>query len=77
MIIPPSEHPIWRDLVNGKITCEFDYLATRLLLGRLMAEVAQDPAPETIRRCASELHCLFERIAHLPTPRRDLKKIAW
>ena len=75
MDVPPSSHPAWNEIVTGKTSYQFDFLAIKFLLGYLSLQVKRDPSPETIQRSAQEFHDIFVRNADLMSVQRDLTKI--
>lgn len=75
MIIPPRNHKAWSDIVTGKIKYEFEFLAAKMLLGRLMLDIERDHNPDTVQKCANELRDLYINNAHFPSVQRDLIKI--
>jgi len=75
MDVPPISHSAWSNIVTGKARYQFDFLATKFLLGYLSLQVKRDPSPHTIQRSAQELHDIFVRNADLASVQHDLTKI--
>lgn len=75
MDVPPISHPAWSNIVTGKASYQFEFLAIKFLLGYLSLQVKRDPSPQTIQRSAQELHDIFVRNADLASVQRDLTKI--
>jgi len=75
MEVPPVSHPAWRDIVSDKTRYQYEFLATKLVLGYLTTQVIRDPSPGTIQRCIGELHNIFARNADLPSVQHDLRQI--
>lgn len=75
MEVPPVSHPAWRDVVSGNTRYQFEFLATKLLLGYLTTQVNRDPLPSTIQKCVGELHNVFARNADLPSVQHDLRQV--
>jgi hypothetical protein len=75
MSIPLSTDKVWKDILQRKVKFEFEFLALNIMLGRLFMEIERDPSPGTLQRCASEIHNLLHKNAHLPSARRDIQKI--
>ncbi len=75
MDVPPVSDRAWSDIVSGKVKYQFDFLAIKLILGWLTAEVKNNPSPKTIQRCAEELRNVFVQNADLPSVQRDLRRI--
>jgi hypothetical protein len=75
MQIPPLSSPIWKDLVSGRVQCEFDTLAAKLLQATLARAVAENPSPENRQSCARMLRDLFAQNLGNPSVQADLAKI--
>ncbi len=75
MTIPPATAQIWKDLLLRNRTFDFDFLALKLLLGKLSMDVEHDPSPANILHCAELLHDLLEKNANLPSAKRDIQKL--
>ena len=75
MTIPPSSSKIWKEIVNGQVQLQFEFLALKLLLTRFAATIKNGPSPATLERCAAGFHNLLERNVHLPAAKRDIVKI--
>lgn len=67
--------PIWSDIVAGKVTVDFEFLAARILRSTLVRSFAKDPSSARLRKCAGDLRELFMQNADLPSVQRDLKKL--
>jgi hypothetical protein len=70
-----STNKVWKDILLGKVKYDFEFLAVKIMLGRLHLEIERNPSPATIQKCADELHNLFEKNANLPSAKRDIQKI--
>ena len=66
---------IWIDVITGKITAEFEFLAVKILLGRLRIDYRVDSSPEAVEKSVEELQGLFVKSRHIPSSQRDLQKI--
>lgn len=75
MDVPPVSHPAWSNIVSGQDSYQFEFLATKFLLGYLSLQRKRDSSPQTVRRCAQDLHDIFVRNADLSSVQRDLSKI--
>lgn len=75
MDVPPVSHPAWRNLILGKNRYQFEFLATKFLLGYLSRQAEKDTSPQTVERCAQDLHDIFARNADLSSVQRDLAQI--
>ena len=75
MALPPASHPIWSDLVTGRKTIAFEFLAAKMLIARLRLVLHTDRGPASESRCALELHRLYAENSGLPSARRDVEKL--
>ncbi|MEW6404649.1 MAG: hypothetical protein AB1649_22865, partial [Chloroflexota bacterium] len=75
MDVPPISHPAWSNLVSGKLKLQFEFLATKFLLGFLTLKVKDDPSPAKIQKCAQELRDVFVRNADLFCVQKDLVQV--
>jgi hypothetical protein len=75
MDVPPVSHPAWKNVVSGKGNHQFEFLATKFLLGYLTLQVKRDSSPQVVQKCAQELHDIFARNVDLISVQRDLIKI--
>jgi hypothetical protein len=75
MNVPPVSHPAWSSIVTGQVRYPFEFLATKFLLEYLSLRAERDPSPQTVQRCAQELHDIFVRNADLISVQRDLGKV--
>ena len=75
MVIPSATHQAWLDIVTGRKTHVLRFLAAKVLLGRLVHSVEQDPSPENIADCITQLYQLYASNLHIPKVQEDLKNI--
>lgn len=75
MTIPPATDDVWKDILLLKQNYDFEFLALKMLLGRLTMDIEHDPSPENLAKCAEQLHGLLAQNATLPTAKRDIEKI--
>jgi hypothetical protein len=75
MTLPPSSDQVWKDILLGKTRYNFEFLALKILLGRLIMQVEANPSPGTLQKCADEMANLLAKNAHLPSAKRDIQKI--
>ena len=66
---------VWIDAITGKINCEYESLAVKILLGRIKIDVKYNPSKEAYEKYAEELKNLFIKSQKLPSSQKDLKKI--
>ena len=60
MLLPPLHHPIWQELVTGEKSVEFEFLATKIFLGRAQMTLFSDNSPEAMYALTKELRGIFE-----------------
>jgi hypothetical protein len=53
--LPPQKDPIWRKLVIGETPCHFEFLATKIFLGRAQLVLFDGATEERIGDLAAEL----------------------
>jgi hypothetical protein len=75
MVVPVSTHPGWKNLLNGKKQCDFEFLAAKMTMGRLKILIQDHPDESTMQQSVEELREVFVKNINLPKVQRDLKKI--
>ena len=75
MIVPNEHHPGWQKAISGQTKVAFDFLATKILMGRLNQEYKKDASPANLMKLVAELRAFFEKNIKLPKAMADLKKI--
>jgi len=75
MSLPAKGSKEWSDIVTGKKTFTFKFLATKILLGRLTRSVSENPSSENIKAGIDQLYDVFAKNAHIPSVQEDLKTI--
>jgi hypothetical protein len=73
MVIPEASSKVWSDIVSGRIKHQFKFMATRVMLGRIVPRVQREPA--TMLNGATELRELLAANVHLPSAHHDLQLI--
>lgn len=76
MSLPPAHHPVWRNLVTGKIQHPLKFMAAKILLGRLIRKTETDPSPDNIRNCCEQIRGIYEKHLHLPSVTQDLENLS-
>jgi len=76
MSLPPVYHPVWANLVTGKIQHPLKFLAAKIMLGRLIRKTETDSSPENIRNCCEQIREIYERHLGLPTVTEDLENFS-
>lgn len=51
----------WRDLASGKIRIEFQSLAAKIMMTRILNNTKANSSSENIQRCAEEVQLFFEK----------------
>ncbi len=75
MAIPGETHPGWLKVISGQGDHSMEFLATKLLLGRLNQSYKRDSSPANLKQCVLELREFFQKNEHLPKAQNDLKRI--
>lgn len=75
MQLPSARNPLWKDLIRSENQYQFDFLATKIILGRLNLRYRLNNSPEELDRGVHELRLFFEKNAHLPKVQNDLKRV--
>lgn len=75
MAIPGESHPGWLKAISGQGAQNIEFLATKLLLGRLNQSYKRDPSPQNGKQCVKELREFFQKNENLPKAMGDLKHI--
>ena len=74
-MLPLSSDPRWRRVVSGEARPQFEFLAAKILLGRISIGLARDKSPAAIDKGIQDLRALFEKHALMPAAQRDIAKI--
>lgn len=75
MSLPPASHPIWRQIVSGEKSPDFEFLATKIFLGRARLQLARDSSPDTLAVLSDQLRALFEKNSSHPMVLRDAEQL--
>lgn len=70
MIVPPASDPIWKGLVTGQIRYNCEFMATKVLLTRIMTSISYDKS--RVEQGINELRSLFEKNISVPKVQVDL-----
>jgi hypothetical protein len=73
--IPNESHPGWLKAITGQGNFEFEFLATKIIMGRLNRDYKKDCSPLAVKKFATELRSFFQKNIKLPKVQADLKKI--
>lgn len=74
-MLPLSTDPRWRRVVSGAVRPQFEFLAVKILLGRISMGLASDNSPAAIDKGVQDLRALLEKHALMPAAQRDIAKI--
>lgn len=75
MEVPSKSHEGWQDIVTGKKTFELKFLAAKIMLGRLVRGVHDNPTPQNIAYSIELLHTLFAQNSNSLTVQADIETI--
>ncbi|NCC50716.1 MAG: hypothetical protein EOM20_05810 [Spartobacteria bacterium] len=75
MDVPGAEHVAWKDVVTCRVRHDFEFLAAKIFMGRIILQLQDDSSPEAVARMASELRELFVKNIQLPLVQRDVNRI--
>ena len=75
MDMPSKSNKTWQDIVTGRKTFQLKFLASKILLGRLVRSAKEDSSPENINKCVDDLYAIFANNIKMPSVQDDLKTI--
>jgi len=75
MDIPSKSKKQWSDIVTGKKTYQLKFLAAKILLGRLVHSVHDNPTQENINSCIDQVYNLYAKNLGSPSAQEDLNTI--
>jgi hypothetical protein len=75
MALPSPYSPIWRKLVSGEKECDFEFLATKIFIGRARVVLLRDNSPQTVESLATGLRNIFHKNQSHPAVERDIAKL--
>ena len=75
MNVPSTSHPLWKDIVTGKKQVQFDFLASKMMVGRISILLSTDDSEAVIQKSVQDLHDIFSKNINLPKVQNDLKKL--
>ena len=64
-----------RDLIQGKIHCQFKFLALNILLARIKMDARKDPGLTKIKQYTQEFSDLLQKHERVPDAKSDLALI--
>jgi hypothetical protein len=75
MEIPDRTSPIWKNVLNNNASYDLEFLAYKMLLGRLALLYKNNPTEKVYNQCVDEACTFFSKTQHMPIAQADLKKI--
>ena len=75
MNIPAFDVQAWSELLTGQKEMKFSFLATRILVGRLVLNYKIEPTEAKKKACIEELVEFFQRNSSIPQVQKDLNTI--
>jgi hypothetical protein len=60
-MLPPITHPIWKEIVLGKKQFQFQLLAAKIMMSRILLITKNDPSPRNVEKCINEVYEFFEK----------------
>ena len=75
MVIPEENHPNWAKVISGQLSKNFEFLATKIIIGRLALNYKLNSTSEELKKCIQELRIFFQKHEQMPKAQADLKKI--
>lgn len=73
--LPDPSHFIWRDLVTGKKSYQFQFLAAKLLLSRIQIQLRNRHSETLVQHSMQELHDLLQKNKNVPSARKDIENL--
>jgi hypothetical protein len=73
--LPSPGSGFWEGLFTGRIHPELDFLATKMLLDRLVRSYAKAPSVGTLQQCREELVSFLNKNEALPKIKSDIDSI--
>jgi hypothetical protein len=72
-MVPPSDDPRWRALLDGSVAHEFKSVPAGLMVSRLKRQIENDGSEANWKKSIQEMRAFFEKYEHITT--RDLTAI--
>ena len=73
--IPGVRDHIWKEIITGKETIGFEFLAANILTRRIRELYINEPSVENLQRYILQLRELFVRNLEIPSAKKDIDKI--
>jgi hypothetical protein len=73
--IPGVRDHIWKEIITGKETIGFEFLAANILTRRIRELYINEPSVENLQRYILQLRKLFVRNSEIPSAQKDIDKI--
>jgi hypothetical protein len=75
MDVPSKSHKAWMDIVTGKKLYALRFLAAKILLGRVIRSVSENPSLDNINASIEQLRNIYKKNIDTPSVQQDLKTI--
>lgn len=75
MNVPAKNHPRWLDIVTGKKTYDLKFLPVKIMLGRTMRIVKEEPTSANIKGAIDHLHSIYAKNESSPVVQEDMKTV--
>ena len=75
-VVPPVEHPVWRNIVTGKVIIDFQFVAANILMMSISSNIGHNTSSSDIERYCTELRDLFIENIYNPAAQQDIGRIA-
>jgi hypothetical protein len=72
MVLPASSHSIWKDLLTGKVKLDFQFLALKMMLGRIQITLQSDTSQAQFNKSVDDIRNLLIQNANHPKVQSDL-----
>ncbi len=65
-----------KNLLLGKDSYNFEFLALKILLTKLQTKIKNEQTPENIEKGINEVKSLLEKFTHNPAVKKDMEKLS-
>ncbi len=72
-MLPPLSHNAWKEMVLGNKQYQFQLLATKIMMSRILLSTKNDPSPQNINKCVNDVHEFF--VKNEIIAQNDIKQI--
>ncbi len=75
MLIPDKNSAGWKNAICKEGNYQFEFLGTKIILGRLGLKYRVNHTPQILNECVNELWDFFNKNSNIPKVQNDLKKL--